>query len=301
MNVQKFNMILEALRCGSMTKAAEELGYTQSGLTYAVNSLETELGLPVVIRDTNGIRLSAEGRELLDDMEALVAAERRLTGHAREILRRQGDTLNLASYPSLSSSLLPRILADFRRRNPEIRVNVRIGSRDELIDWLADGSVDYGFGGQIRLPGCGWMHLAEDAEVAILPKDFPVGGRAAFPIDEFREHSFVLPIYWAEEAGLIGQLERRGIEPDIVIESPYNEPVIALVAQGIALSAIPLLTLPPQQPGVRYLPLDPACSRSLGVNYRLQNDSDTAAGKFLKCLRSFRRRKECRPEGEQKN
>lgn len=61
MNVQKLNIILEALKYGSMTKAAEKLGYTQSALTYAINSTEQELGFPVVIRDANGIRLSKEG------------------------------------------------------------------------------------------------------------------------------------------------------------------------------------------------------------------------------------------------
>ena len=110
MNVQKLNIILEALKYGSMTKAAEKLGYTQSALTYAINSTEQELGFPVVIRDANGIRLSKEGEELFPCIQDIVECENRLMAKAKEIMRGRGNVLNIAVYPSTADVLLPEIL-----------------------------------------------------------------------------------------------------------------------------------------------------------------------------------------------
>ena len=284
MNVQKLSIILEALRCGRMTKAAEELGYTQSGLTYTVNTVENELGFPIVIRDASGIRLSGEGQELLPYMEELVECDRRFTQRAQNILHRLGNVLNIATYPSTADTILPEILADFTHIAPEIKVNVRVGSQADMIRWLADGNVDFGFGGEMHVPGCDWMPLIEDPELAVLPENFPTGGMSAFPMAEFRQHPFVMPVYWPEEAAMQQLLEQHGIEPQFAVDFSDNAPVIAMVEQGLALTCLPELTLHAHRYHVKTLPLEPPCCRVIGVTYRKPGPGQTAAGRFLRCL-----------------
>ena len=287
MNVQKLSIILEAVRCGSMSKAAEELGYTQSGLTYTVNTVESELGFPIVIRDTTGIRLSPEGQELLPYIEELVTCDQRFTHYAQGMLHRLGKVLNVAAYPSTAETILPEILADFMRTAPDIKVNVRVGSQDDLIRWLTDGNVDFGFGGQLQLPGCGWLPLLEDPELAILPEDFPTEGMRVFPMEEFHRHPFAMPVYWNDEAAVVQQLEHYGIEPKFAVDFGDNAPIIAMVEQGLALTALPELTLHSYRYRIKTLPLDPPCTRLIGVSYRQQVAGQTAAHKFLKCLSSW--------------
>lgn len=284
MNVQKLSIILEALRCGSMTKAAEELGYTQSGLTYTVNTVESELGFPIVIRDASGIRLSAEGQELLPYIEELVNCDHRFTQYAQNMLHRLGNVLNVATYPSTADTILPEILSELTGLSPEVKVNVRVGSQDDITRWLTDGNVDFGFGGQLHLPGFDWLPLLADPELAVLPENFPTGGMTAFPMEEFLRHPFIMPVYWSEEAALVRQIERYQIEPQFAVDFSDNAPVIAMVEQGLALSTLPELTLHAHRYRVKTLPLEPPCCRIIGVNYRQQSASQTAAGKFLKCL-----------------
>lgn len=284
MNVQKLSVILEALRCGSMTKAAEELGYTQSGLTYTVNTVENELGFPIVIRDASGIRLSPEGQELLPYIEELVACDQRFTQYAQNMLHRIGNVLNVATYPSTADTILPEILADLTHIAPEVKVNLRVGSQDDMIRWLSDGNVDFAFGGQFHLPGFDWMPLMEDPELAVLPENFPLGGMTAFPMEEFHRHPFVMPVYWPEEADLVRQLEHHQIEPQFAVDFSDNAPVIAMVERGLALTCLPELTLHAHRFRVKTMPLDPPCFRVIGVTYRPQNASQTAAHKFLRCL-----------------
>ncbi|MBP3622591.1 MAG: LysR family transcriptional regulator, partial [Oscillospiraceae bacterium] len=62
MDAKKVQALLAAVDLGSLTSAASELGYTQSGLTHMMNSLETELGLTLLLRGKSGVRLSPAGQ-----------------------------------------------------------------------------------------------------------------------------------------------------------------------------------------------------------------------------------------------
>lgn len=64
MDSKKWGALLLAAERGSLSKAADELGYTQSGMTYLINSLEEECGVPLLLRSWDGVRLSPEGEAL---------------------------------------------------------------------------------------------------------------------------------------------------------------------------------------------------------------------------------------------
>ena len=61
MDAKKLAALAAAVDQGSFTRAAEQLGYTQSGLTHMMNSLEREIGFSVLLRDRRGVRLTPAG------------------------------------------------------------------------------------------------------------------------------------------------------------------------------------------------------------------------------------------------
>lgn len=71
MDIKKWNALLTAVEAGSFNKAAEQLGYTQSGLTYMMKSLEEETGVRLLHRSWDGIRLTEQGQQLLPAIRAL--------------------------------------------------------------------------------------------------------------------------------------------------------------------------------------------------------------------------------------
>ena len=73
MDSKKIKALLTAAESGSLTAAAATLGYTQAGLTQMMNSLENELGVRLLVRGKNGVRLSDAGQSLLEPMRAFVA------------------------------------------------------------------------------------------------------------------------------------------------------------------------------------------------------------------------------------
>ena len=79
MSVNKYQMFLKTVECGSFSKAAEEMNFTQSAVSHAVQALENELGVTLLSRNRGGVVLTADGRLLLPRIEKLCAAHHELT------------------------------------------------------------------------------------------------------------------------------------------------------------------------------------------------------------------------------
>ena len=65
MSLQKYEAFIKTVELGSLTKAAETLGYTQSGVSHMIQSLEDEVGTKLMHRDRSGIRMTSDGEQLL--------------------------------------------------------------------------------------------------------------------------------------------------------------------------------------------------------------------------------------------
>lgn len=70
MSISKYQVFLKTVSCGSFSKAAEALSFTQSGISHAINSLENELGVELLSRNRGGVVLTADGRACLLETEA---------------------------------------------------------------------------------------------------------------------------------------------------------------------------------------------------------------------------------------
>lgn len=100
MDTKKLEALAAAVEYGSFTRAAENLGYTQSGLTHMMNSLEKDIGFPVLLRGRQGVRLTPAGerifpliRNLLDADEALGREIGRINTNREETVRLRDDPL----------------------------------------------------------------------------------------------------------------------------------------------------------------------------------------------------------------
>jgi len=102
MDSKKVSALLTAIDRGSLTAAASELGYTQSGLTHMMNSLEDELGVSLLIRSKGGVRLSPTGQELLPKLKGFADAAAALEREADQLRLKTGSALRLGSFSSIA-------------------------------------------------------------------------------------------------------------------------------------------------------------------------------------------------------
>ena len=80
MTASKYAIFAKAVELGSFTNAAKALGCTQSGVSHAINALEDELGLKLILRSRAGLRLTADGERILPAVKAVLAASKELKG-----------------------------------------------------------------------------------------------------------------------------------------------------------------------------------------------------------------------------
>ena len=125
MDQNKRVALLTAIDLGNLTRAAEQLGYTQSGLSYVIKALEAELGFPLLVRSRAGVRPTDECQRILPLLRELDRKSRQLEQEAADIRGLAVGNVFIATFPSISRFWLPQILRDFAQLYPGITVSIR--------------------------------------------------------------------------------------------------------------------------------------------------------------------------------
>lgn len=120
MDAIKCEAIITAAETGSLTAAAERLGYTQSGITRMLNSLESEVGFPLFIRSKKGVQLTENGKAILPFFREIVRTQQKTQQFSAEICGIIKGSLTIGCYYSISALWMPEILKDFRSRFPGV-------------------------------------------------------------------------------------------------------------------------------------------------------------------------------------
>ena len=113
MSIRKYIAYLRTVETGSITQAANELGYTQSAVSKMISDLEQDWQVKLLTRNHSGIEISSDGMVLLPTIREIVKDYEDLNFAVSELHGVQSGTLRLGCFTSLAISLLPEILKDF--------------------------------------------------------------------------------------------------------------------------------------------------------------------------------------------
>ena len=145
MELRSVETFLAVVEHGTFSRAAERLGYSQSAVTVQVARLERELGVRLFDRLPRGVALTEQGRafvfharELLGAAAAARASVSARPGGARELT----GTLRVGAVESVSTALLPGLLARFNVRCPGVQVVVATERRERMVDGLRGNALD---------------------------------------------------------------------------------------------------------------------------------------------------------------
>ena len=236
MDSRKLEILMTAVDLGSLSRAAEVVGYTQSGLTHLVDSLEREIGLTLVQRDHSGIALTEEGNALMPAIREFLRANARLENQISAITEKSAQTIRVAAYASIAMRWMPEILYRFRRVCPHIDVDLRTVDHElEPFELLEAWRTDVIFAARQSGFACDWTPLHNDAMYAILPADYPTDGRETFPITEYEGRDFLMP-YGRFDIDVGAAFRKYGVRPVIRPCHVDDETVIRMVGKGLGIS-----------------------------------------------------------------
>ena len=287
MDAKKLEILMTAVDLGSFSKASEVVGYTQSGLTHLVNSLEREIGLPLIKRNHNGISLTEQGKALMPAIREFLQANTNLANKIQAIVEKQTETIRVAAYASIAMHWMPEILYRFRRLCPNVDVDLRmVDNALEPFELLQDGKTDVIFASRQNYGGCDWIPLYNERMYAILPKDYPIDGREEFPLKELEGKDFLMP-YGRFDIEVHGALAKVGIR--VKEKSAYvdDETVIRMVGKGLGVSLMTELMIRGRTDDVLCVPVVPDTIRELGMGLRRGEEIPESVLKLKNCVIQF--------------
>ena len=217
LNVQRLRVLREVLSQGSFSEAASALNYTQSAVSQAIATLESEAGVPLIERDRRGVRPTSAGERLAEHAGRILTQLDVAEAELGAIAGIRGGELRMASFPTAGATLMPLAIAAFRSAYPHVALSLVEGEPEELIPRLRDGEFDlgliFGFGGAGEPgPGLQSSPLFEDPMRLALPKGHRLTRKELITLEDLSDEAWVQ----TSEAQCLraprgARLSRRGI------------------------------------------------------------------------------------------
>lgn len=280
MAVVKYQALLRSAELGSVTRAAEALGYTQSAVSRMVAELEREWGLPLLTRGRGGAALTAEGEQLLPYLQGVCAAQQALEQQVGELHGLTRGTLRVATINSIAAHWLPELIRSFLERYPNIRFEL-LSTMEyaEVEEWVAHGRADCGF---MALPvgeGLEAVPLRRDRLLALLPPGHPMAGAEVCPLSTCARDPYIR-LAEGRDRELEDMFRREGITPNTAYTANDDYAVIAMVESGLGVSLAYELVLRRSPYQVAARPLSPPQFRDLCFISRPGRDVSPLVGRF---------------------
>jgi DNA-binding transcriptional LysR family regulator len=241
---------------GSISAAANVLGYTQSAVSQQLAGLERALGTPLVDRSQRPLRPTSAGERLRPHAERVLAAIAGAEAEARD-LRSGASRLRLAAFQSALSSFVPAAVRDLRRKHPELVVEVLEAETEEAVATLRGGHADLAVVHQMpgapvpETAGLERRRLLTDHLHVVLPEGHRLARRDELSIADLEQEPLVLPRRDTPAGRFRSVVEhlcsRAGFEPRVAYELDDLPAAQAFAAAGIAvvvMHGLVLATLP---------------------------------------------------------
>ena len=296
MDKTKCEALIAAAEGGSLSAAAETMGYTQPGITRMIDSLEEELGFALLLRTKKGVSLTPNGEQMLPFFREVIRSQRMAEETGASIRGVLSGVLTIGCYYSVSSMLLPEVLHAFLSDFPGVQIVLKEGTNAELSEMLRDHSVDFCFAAKpSEQTVCEWIPILEDELNVWLPEDHPDAGLRRFPVRRLADHPFIM-IQPGSDTDLDRVFVTARVRPDIHFATKDAYSAYRMVEAGLGISLNQRLIAREWHGRVVTLPFDPPQYVHLGIAIPSLRDASPAAKKFVEyILRLIRKDEEKQP------
>ncbi|MEA5137381.1 MAG: LysR family transcriptional regulator [Candidatus Fimivivens sp.] len=282
-SIQKYMAFLRTCECGSFTKAAEALNYSQSGISRMIGDLEKEWGVFLLERGRGGVRLTSEGLKLLPHIKSVCEEYQKLQMDVDALNDLESGIIRIGTFSSVATHWLPKIIKQFQKDYPGIDYELLLGDYTEIEEWIAQGRVDCGF---LRLPTHSefeTIELHQDKLLVVLPEDHPLIDCDRFPVDALCKEPFML-LEKGAKAEISEIFEHNNLVPHVQFTTWDDYAVMSMVESGLGISILPELILQRIPYRIVTKELNVPAYRTIGLALRNQKTTSLAVKRFLEYL-----------------
>jgi DNA-binding transcriptional LysR family regulator len=254
LDIRRMKVLREVAAQGSFSAAAEVLSFTQSAVSQHVAALERETGTQLVERLPRGVRLTEAGAVLVQHADVVIARLESAEDDLNAIAGLRGGRLRLVCFQSAGATVVPRAVATFHERHPDVELSMREAEPEEATRMLKAGEVDlallYHHPAMSLVPDLELTHMMDDRYDALLPASHPLLGRRRLSLKDLADESWIVstPINGCRTI-TSATCREAGFEPRVAFEADDTLASQALVAGGVGVTLMPRMALTALHPG----------------------------------------------------
>ncbi len=283
----KYKIFATVVELGSLTKAAQKFGCTQSAVSHALHALEEETGLTLLIRNRSGLRLTPAGEKLMPAIQRISEALDTFQTQVEELRQPEGGCVRIGAFSSVAVHWLPRIIKAYQALHPKVDFQLLGGDYHDVAQGFANGTIDVGFVTQkMALTGCDTLPLTEDRLLAVLPKEHSLAGRQRITAAELSGEPFISLMENSNQDAR-SVLEAAGVTVDVKYTAKDDYAIIAMVEAGLGVSIMPELLLEGHSDGIATVEIEGAEKRIIGLAVSPAGAGDPFVESFAQFVREW--------------
>ena len=263
MDTERWQILLKAIDRGSLRAAAEEMGFTVSGISRSVATLEKELGFSLLYRAKSGVQPTEECRQLLPSVRELLFAQERLEQIAAKVRGADCGTIVIGTAYNCYYEWVTQMMAAFRTRHPGVVIKIVNGTSSELAEMLLDHRTDFCLiSHRDDLPV--WLPIRQDELMVLLPESHPLAAQEAIPVENLKTEPFI-ESYPGMETDITLIFDKIKARPDARYSTMDITATYAMVSAGLGISVNNAINHQPGYPGVVERPMAPHQMMEIGL------------------------------------
>jgi LysR family transcriptional regulator, transcription activator of glutamate synthase operon len=270
MELRQIEYFIEVALREHVTEASHALHVAQSAISRQIVNLESELGVPLFIREGRNVKLTPIGRIFLEHMQHAMKVIETARREVEEYIDPDRGTIRIGFPSSLATYMLPNVISAFRKSHPQVKFQLKQASYHQLVDSVVNGEMDMALIGPVPKNNKNIKTdiLFVDKIVALLPSNHPLADKPLLNLSQLRDDSFVLfPDGFILRDIVVNACGLQGFQPQVSFEGEDIDAIKGLVSAGLGVTLIPEITLVDNVPRstVKLHLMDQQVTRTVGV------------------------------------
>ena len=271
---------IKIIETGSFTKAADLLGYTQSGISQLMKTLENEVNTKLIIRSRTGVSLTPDGTHLYAYIKNLVQAKYALEQEMAYMEGLERSIIRIGVIASIVNHYLPEWMASFKEGFPTVTFELTLGNYSEIEQMILENEVDLGFVNPEVAHDIMTVPIVSDEYKVCVPLNHPLAQQSVIELAAIQHEPYIL-IKDGSVTPIQQYLERNHIEPQIEYIVSEDRIALEMIKKGLGISIMPSLIIPQSEQHIAIKPLLAPQQRHIHLAYKEFDILPLAARKFI--------------------
>lgn len=286
MNILKYEAFVAVAETGSITKASQQLQYSQPGISHMINSMEDELGFPILKRVNGKFIPTEDGKKILYYCQQIIKSEKDMKNVASAVNELTEGNISFGTYNSMMVDFVGMTVAKFSNIYPRITIRIVDKDCDEMPVALQSGALDFAFMNNDVPKGFEFIPLFRDNIGVMADKEHPFAQYDKIPVKALNGCRFVMPSTGSFDIVAV-VMEKEPFQPIVAHYSSNDHIAIRLVANNLGVGIMSSMQKSLLPDNLVFRELEGEFHRTMGIAIKSQEYATPAVKEFIKFAKMY--------------